>query len=288
MKVFKFGIIGAVLGLIISLTSAQGRHIGPPDGYAGDPPDFRTCHACHSSYNPNSGGGFIRLDGLPSRYVAGRSYDLTLTLYDQNVSSRRWGFELTARHSDLSNGGTLVITDALNTQLSQEQEDAPVYIKQTDAGNFSGTRTAVAWRFGWIAPQAGAGAVVFYYAGIAANGDANNRYDYVYNRGSTSLPPLDAAPEETKVTPAAFKLHSVYPNPFNSQFQARCELLYAGRLEVNLLDPTGCRRALSFVEYRPAGMNTITIDSEELAAGIYLINIRFGGQNAAMRVVYLK
>ncbi len=287
MKIFKLSYL--IIAFFLFFNSlVYSRSLGPPDGYAGEPPNFQTCYACHNSYAANSGGGFIRLDGLPSRYQPGQSYDLTLVLYDQNQYTARWGFELTARHANMTNAGTLVITDALNTQLSQERENSPIFIKQTLTGNFSGTRGSVTWRFGWIAPPSGSGAVVFYYAGLAANGNSNVRNDYVYNRSTTSMPVQEDAPYNDELSPNNFKLISIYPNPFNNNSKLLFEIPYDGIVEVNMFNSLGNRQLFTYRELKPAGLNLIYLNPEPIPSGTYYIIIKFGENYITRSAIFIK
>ena len=75
-------------------TGARAYSGGPPDGYAGDPPEDLNCTSCHSSFPVNSGNGTLTLLDAPVSYTPGETYLLTVRLEDPN--QRRWGFEMTS------------------------------------------------------------------------------------------------------------------------------------------------------------------------------------------------
>lgn len=153
---------------------------GPPDGFAGNPPAMIDCTACHYEFQTNSGKGSLALTDLPASFVPGVAYDLTVVLSDPG--QRRWGFELTVVGEDPEvEGGAMVVTDAVNTQLSDSGDPFPDYLKHTSAGTRAGTPDGpVTWTFRWVAPDLSA--VSFYLAGNAANNDGSPGGDYIYVR----------------------------------------------------------------------------------------------------------
>lgn len=168
----------ATLALATALTvpAARAYDSGPPDGVAGQPPNYFNCTLCHSEFPVNSGDGGMSLSG-PASFVPGSTYTLTLTLQDPR--QHRWGFELTALDDALLPAGTFVITDSTNTQLSSPGFGLPDFVKQTSIGTYEGYPDGpVVWSFDWTAPSAAA--VTFYFAGNAANADDGTEGDYIY------------------------------------------------------------------------------------------------------------
>jgi hypothetical protein len=154
---------------------------GPPDGYAGNPPYGDNCTTCHFSYDPNSGDGSLELLGLPDGYAPGQTYTLQVRLADPGQV--RWGFELTVLDDAdyLTQGGQLIVTDSENTQISENVEGTEDYLKHTLDGNQWGIPDGpVSWTFDWTAPSDAPGAVTFYFAGNASNGDESFMGDYIY------------------------------------------------------------------------------------------------------------
>jgi len=187
----------SIVVLVFSITlKVLGYSGGPPDGYAANPPVFRNCSSCHSTYPVNSGDGSLTLTGLPANgFVPGQNYVLTLTLADPG--QQRWGFELTAQYqsgTSYPQGGTFTVTQPTYTQLSTAP--TPDYLKHTSTGTFLGTPGPTSWQFQWTAPDLTVSSVTFYAAGNAANGNGNTSGDYIYTYSATvnqyiaPLPPV--------------------------------------------------------------------------------------------------
>lgn len=160
---------------------------GPMDNMAGEPPAFNNCTFCHVTHDLNSGDGYMYIDG-PTEYTPGERYTVTVTLYDPGQS--RWGFELTALYGNNQQAGTFVVTDEINTQLSDNPGSSPDFIKQTSAGTFAGTENGpVSWSFDWIAPSPAAGTITCYATGNAADNNGLQSGDYIYRVKVFSVPP---------------------------------------------------------------------------------------------------
>jgi len=150
---------------------------GPPDGFCGNPPISQSCVLCHGDFAENSGDGLLELLGLPAAYMPGALYDVTVRLRDPGQV--RWGFMMTVLDPMEQASGTLAVTDALHTQLSDNPAMSPDYVKHTLDGTYAGTSDGpVTWSFQWIAPIQGA--ATFYLAGNAANGANDPAGDYIY------------------------------------------------------------------------------------------------------------
>lgn len=170
--------------------------------YSGSAPDGRTgapgenlCTGCHSDFPENSGDGNLQILGIPGLVMPGETITVTVQLGDPG--QQRWGFEITAIDADDATGngaGVFTITDAANTQLSNNAEPARDYVKHTTAGTQSGTLDGpVNWQFDWTAPESG-GEVWFYAAGNAANGSGSSG-DYIYTTStSTTVSPTNRVP----------------------------------------------------------------------------------------------
>lgn len=150
---------------------------GPPDGYAGDPPNRATCVACHNSFPLNSGQGRLQLNDLPERFRPGEQYRLTVQLSDPNA--RRWGFELTALNENNQRAGTIAVVDQNITQISVSNQRQ--YLKHTLNGTFRNQANAAQWSFNWTAPdEENPGTITFYIAGNAANNNGSSSGDRIY------------------------------------------------------------------------------------------------------------
>ena len=181
--------VAASLGLaLLAALPARAFDFGPPDGFAGNPPDAMNCTLCHYEFEVNSGDGALQLIGLPATYVPGQTYNLSVRLSDPE--QKRWGFELTVQDDADYNeqGGQLVVLDDVNTQLSPDGFGTGDFLKHTKIGTFEGTSDGpVEWSFAWTAPDASVASVTFYAAGNAANGDDSYTGDYVYTTSQTAI-----------------------------------------------------------------------------------------------------
>ena len=71
--------LAAVLATALRLVASHAYAEGAPPGFSGG---FKedSCHACHFHAEVNSGGGRVRIEGVPAQFVAGQRYTLTVTL----------------------------------------------------------------------------------------------------------------------------------------------------------------------------------------------------------------
>ena len=183
----------AVLFSIPFLVFAESMHSsGPLDGRTGAPGEG-LCTDCHSG-SPDDGS--VQITGTPMFYEPGATYTITVTLQDQGQS--RWGFELTAKDGSANGAGDFTITDAVNTQLSDNPAPAADYVKHTSAGTYNGTPDGpVTWEFDWTAPPSDVGDITFYVAGNAADGNSGTSGDNIYTSSFTSK--LDEVPSASVI-----------------------------------------------------------------------------------------
>lgn len=182
--------ISCVAALCCALpVGALAHSFGADPGYSGAPGDS-DCTACHGG-RPNSGPGKVAIAfAAGTSYVPGQTTRVTVTVADPNA--RRWGFEASPRMtSDAANtgAGILAAVDA-NTQLLPPAGTVQ-WMTHTSAGTRPGTTGSASFEFDWTAPAAGAGAVTFYVAANAANGNGAPTGDLIYTASAT-LTPADA------------------------------------------------------------------------------------------------
>lgn len=219
---------------LLASSAAWGRSFGPALRLTGAPGDNPlACTQCHNSFPLNSGKGVLRIVFPGSSYRPGMTYRLRVELRDPD--QQRWGFQLTARLArDPANeqAGDLVPPGDLTRAVCGNGSAKPCtannqiqLIMHTVAGTRTGIRAGADFEFDWTAPAAGSGAVSFYAAGNAANGDGTNQGDYIY---TTSLVIQEDAPPPG-VRPSAYEVaHLVSDLPG-----------WAERLDPNLSIPWG-------------------------------------------------
>jgi hypothetical protein len=155
---------------------------GPNDGLTGAPGEG-LCTNCHSG-NPVNGS--VEITGAPVAYKLGETYTITVTVQDPGQT--RWGFELTAKDTANDGAGTFTITDATNTQLSDQPAPNADYVKHTSLGTYAGTAGPATWQFDWTSPSSNVGDITFYAAGNAANNNGSSSGDNIYSTSFTSEP----------------------------------------------------------------------------------------------------
>ena len=176
----RFWLVGGVLALCALVIAAVAFSFSamPPASHTGAP-DESLCNSCHSG-GVNLVGGSLEIQNVPANYTPGQTYAITVQL--QRTGQSRWGFELVPIRDS---SGVLVMAGQLiktsNTtalQVASVSGRPRTYVSHSTAdvdGTFEGTANGpVSWTFNWKAPSTGAGLVVFYCAGNAANGNHNS------------------------------------------------------------------------------------------------------------------
>jgi hypothetical protein len=260
---------------------------GPQDGLTNAPGESN-CTNCHSSFPLNSGSGSFALDGLPTSYVPGEVYDLTLTLSDPDAM--RWGFELTIiEDGDASavSVGEITATDA-GTQLSSSGDRD--YLKHNSGGTAPGTSGSKSWVLQWTAPQAGTGDVRLYVAGNAANNNGGTSGDRIY---ATSFGSAEDTGVPVGDLPQTFALQGAWPNPFNPRTEIRFELPAAAHVRTNVFTMDGRRVATLADRQFGQGSHGVTWDGRDhagqrMGSGTYLFVVEAGGERQVGRMTLIK
>ena len=189
---------GMLLVTLVGPPVAAANSDLPPARRTGAPNE-NTCATCHDG-GLNDGVGTLSMEGVPAFYTPGQAYTISVTL--TRSGSSRWGFELTSlKSSDGTAAGTLANTTPL-TYI--QTSSGKLYVSHTTLNNpsdgtFSGTVGGpVTWSFQWTAPPAGSGGVIFYAAGVAADGsDDADAGDFVYTASKPSAEEIPSAVEMT-------------------------------------------------------------------------------------------
>jgi hypothetical protein len=197
---------------------------GPSPSFTNAPGE-NNCTACHTSFEVNSGGGSLVINGLPARYTPNQIYPITVTI--THVNAVIYGFELTALDGLGRNGGTLIRTNTQETQLVQGFVDPNprTYIEHTVAGTAPTQFDTKSWNFNWQAPATRAGRLTLYAAGNGANSDGSPIGDYIYttSRSTTSGTPPSNFDGDAKSDLAVFRPSSgnwFITNSSNNAFSA--------------------------------------------------------------------
>ena len=178
--------LAAVLATALRLVASHAYAEGAPPGFSGG---FKedSCHACHFHAEVNSGGGRVRIEGVPAQFAAGQRYTLTVTL--TRAGMKRAGFQLAARFAQSgAQAGALAPGSAERERVGVETLGGVQYAGQKKAGSSVGAGDVVRWTIEWTAP-AGGGPVAFHAAANAADGDESADGDFAYTATAESAPP---------------------------------------------------------------------------------------------------
>lgn len=192
MKKYYFFLPVIAIPVMLILMS---YHTGSPGARTGSPGDNgNTCTGCHTG-TANTAFAWITTNVPSSGYVAGQTYTITATGTHQGVV--RFGFELTVEDSQGNKVGTLQITDATRTKLTNNGK-AVTHTAQgiTPTGNSN------SWSMNWIAPTGVQGNIGIYAAFNAANGNGNTTGDVIY-KSSAFIAPYTPPPTLVSILPAA-------------------------------------------------------------------------------------
>ncbi|MDX2268844.1 MAG: choice-of-anchor V domain-containing protein [Bryobacter sp.] len=178
----------AILALCLFSSIVYARSAGSPIRRTGAAIDGgQDCTACHRTNPVNTDGrGFVRI--AATNYTPGQRQTIEVTI--SHPDAARWGFQLTARLVSDENrkAGTFSTNDRVQVNCdpsgSAPCNDAREFATHRTGSTTTGANGAATFTVEWTPPAEGAGDVVLYAAGNAANGNGANSGDYIY---TTSL-----------------------------------------------------------------------------------------------------
>ncbi|UCC24993.1 MAG: hypothetical protein JSU98_14895 [Gemmatimonadales bacterium] len=152
--------------------------IGPPPAHTGgfgEP----TCQICHEGDALNAFGGSVTILGLPTAWVPGRAYPVTIVLEAEETGVA--GFQLAARFAEGDRwgepaGSLAPVSPRVALTVS---EGGQPYAHHTSSGTAPRDSNGSSWVVEWTAPAAG-GAVAFHVAANSGNGDNSPLLDLIY------------------------------------------------------------------------------------------------------------
>lgn len=167
--------------LALASTVGLGYEDGAPPAHTGGfgEPD---CSACHSDSRKNAPGGSLQVEGLPTTYVAGEQYRLSILLQHPDLASG--GFQLALRTAGGEPAGEL-LSPSDRTQVITEAGQP--YLQHTREGLRTDSDASISWELQWRAPES-AEPVVLNIAANAANDDISALGDFIYTLERKLLP----------------------------------------------------------------------------------------------------
>jgi len=142
----------------------------------------QSCHLCHLDNPVNAPGGAVSLEGVPSAYAAGQTYEVTVTISRDGL--RRGGFEIAARFTSGrqrgKQAGAWKPLDSRVQLIPGAVDKVLTFVQHNLAGSRVPATGANRWTIEWTAPQPATAPVQFNVAANASNNDDSPLGDYIY------------------------------------------------------------------------------------------------------------
>ncbi len=260
----------AAIGMLVLMTSELEYSGGSPGAKTGSPGDGgANCTQCHSG-TPNTVDGWIESTIPAEGYVPGDTYTITVTGTHAGVS--KFGFEATAEDSENTKTGTLIVTDADETKLSNGNHSVT-----HKSGGTTPSGDMKSWSFDWTAPEAGTGDVSFYAAFNAANGNSSTSGDVVYLSSLMVTEDLGTGLEDKSFENSV----SVFPVPFNDRIYVKSDNDIS---EVALYNSAGM--LVKTIKTSSASTDGLKLNTGNLEAGVYIVSVKGGnGEHITRQIV---
>lgn len=246
--------------------AAGNFYTGAPSSGGGTEATCNTCHNSGSFGEPAINVSFA-LDGTPvdlTAYTPGATYRVTVAVGYGSTAPAAYGFSsqfLNTANSPATPAGTPANPGAA-TRISNGNANRK-YIEQSSPNADS------TFSFDWTAPEAGEGAVNYYVVGNLVNRASGTGGD----NGSTSptiITLAEGAPSATRNFAAI--PHSLFPNPTSGPANLTVTPPHAGEYTLSVVGLDGQTINSKIVDLS-AGTTTLSVESEALKPGIYVIQL---------------
>jgi hypothetical protein len=275
----KFKNIYTVAGILALYLLLQGKAGGPATQQnlrvTGAPTEGTCSQAnCHigTAFQPTLSMSLFDGSNLAIKYEAGKTYTLKIINSPINGTPEVYGFQtvaLNASNAQAGAWGSLPATMAKKTLAGKSYAE------------HSAPATNGVFEVPWVAPAAGTGAVTFYAASIAGNGNNQATGD---GMAKNSLVIQESGVSSTAEKQADFANFEVVHNPVNEVLNLRITSLVAGPHSIQIYSATGARLKTAPVMLQ-AGQTTANVPVGELAPGLYLVQLCGEGHAAAIQML---
>ena len=272
-----------LFALMVLFVTLQSRSSGPGNvqglqvtSAPGSTGNQGTCGnaGCHTqgSFSPTLNLELLNGSDVVTTYEPGEAYNLRVTVTASTGSPSRYGFQAVALDNTESqigawgNIGSGVQTVALSNR---------------DYIEHSTPSTTNTFEMEWIAPSAGAGDVIFYSAGLAANANGSTSGDGVANNTITIEEDIT-----NSVTGFNNELASmeIMPNPVNEMLNLSINGRTTGDFNIRVVDVQG-RVALNRRVKLQDGVQQKNIPVGDMAPGIYAVQLYGNGKIATVQML---
>jgi hypothetical protein len=202
---------------------------GAPAGHTGSPGDGKNCTSCHGGTASNT-SGILTSDVPPTGYVAGTTYNFTVTL----AGSGKKGFQASPQNFAGTQLGTLIAGSG--TLLNGNGK----YITHIQ-GNSAATAS---WNFQWVAPAPQTGPVTMYIARVM--GQPNVAISSLLLNENYSVGLADLRTGDFRI----------FPNPAENFFMVDLNLTKSGRVVAEAYSLSGHKAEILFDGKLDAGEQT--------------------------------
>ena len=225
------------------------------------------CTQCHNGFPANDGSGSVQIFDLPTTYKTGDTLRFRVAVSrptPPEIPNPKWGFQITAVNSARGLGSGTWLPMA-SPQADSQQIMTPSqastfktrrYLEHTFASTRTGQRDGAEWTVNWIAPSTDSGAIYFFAASNAANGDGVSigSDDHIFTTVDSVLPagPVGVPPVHGPATFTTMLL-APYPNPMTVCSDMSYEIATAGRVSLTIHDVQGRTVRTLFRGWHAAG-----------------------------------
>jgi hypothetical protein len=252
-KFYNVIFVLAIPALFLILTSESDKLNGSPGGKTGSPGDGgANCTGCHAGTPVTEEFWINSSELMTTGYQSGQEYDIVVVGVD--AAAGKFGFEATAESSTGAKVGTFVPGPLELNKLCNNNKA----VTHTLAGTVPlvpGEGTS--WFFKWTAPETSTGAITFYAAINAANGNGANTGDQIHLSSFVASPAVGISENSVEQS------FQVYPNPSTGLVNIKSN---ENLNKIEVLNLHG-----QLVYSQDAGEQNTKLDLTDLHKGIYFI-----------------
>lgn len=269
---FIYTLFFATLSTVLFMSNSNGR------AAAGSSNSTTTgCVPCHSggSYKGNTIISIKKNGEAVSKYVPNEEYDVSITIEKTAGAEALYGFQLTASKGNVDAGTFSNVAPATSVQISKLNNRTFVEHSTQMKENVATVK--------WTAPAKGTGTVNFLAAGNIVNGKNGSAGDNPLTAVKVELAEGSVSAQELPIWVASM---TVNPNPIKDFALVSVTTTENKTAQFQIFNLNG-KLEQQTEQQLVSGENNITLDTEDLAKGIYIIAIKSGDDLSTKRMIKL-
>lgn len=275
----KFKNIYKVAGIIVLYVFLQSRAGGPATQQnlrVTGAPTEGTCAntGCHTagSFQPTVSMSIFDGGNLAIKYEAGKTYTLKITTSAISGNPSAYGFQAVSLNASNAQAGAWGSLPATMTKKT---------LSGRSYAEHSAPATNGVFEVPWVAPAAGTGAITFYAAALAGNGNNLSTGD---GMAKNTLLIQEGGVSNTGEKAKDFANLEVMPNPVADMLNLRITSLLAGPHKVHIYNASGAMLKTAPINLQ-IGQTTTSVPVGELAPGLYMVQLCGEGHMAAVEML---